>query len=250
MTLPNPQGDWALFLDFDGTLVELAERPESVISGNEVQDLLSGLQVHLGGAVAVVTGRAIEECDQFLGGIVRVIAGHHGQELRTPDGVVHHQDIPHDALADIRGELDAFVGQHRSLLLEVKGRALALHFRQAPELEHACDEITKRLAGRFPDELVVLNGKMVREIKASGHDKGDAVAQLMEMPPFKGRRPVYAGDDVTDEDAFAVVNRLDGVSIKVGEGDTGARHRVATVAELRAWLRQIQNPDANAVAAS
>ena len=236
MTLPKPCANWALFLDFDGTLVEIADQPEAVSPDTELSDLLRKLEHALGGALAVITGRPIEQLDRMLKTAVKVVAGHHGHELRTPDGVVHRHDISHDALATVHPELDTFVAAHEGLLLEDKGQALALHFRQAPALEEACDRLARRLAGESGGELVVLCGKMVREIKADGHDKGGAVAFLMGLPPFAGRLPVYAGDDVTDEDAFAVVNDLGGLTIKVGEGNTRAAFRAAAACDLRRWL--------------
>jgi trehalose 6-phosphate phosphatase len=241
MTLPKPQADWALFLDFDGTLVEIAERPEGIELGADLSGLLAALDDTLGGALAVVTGRALEQFDAFLNGAVKVVAGHHGHELRRPDGTVQQQDFPREALAEIRRELGVFVAAHPGLLLEVKGRSLALHFRQMPELENACDRISRRLAGKFGDQLFVLDGKMVREIRAAGQDKGDAVASLMSLPPFNGRFPVYAGDDTTDEDAFAVVNKMGGVTIKVGDGETCARHRVPSVDALKRWLGEFRH---------
>ncbi len=247
MTLPKPQADWALFLDFDGTLVEIAERPEGIELGADLSNLLAELEDTLGGALAVVTGRAIEQFDAFLNGAVKVVAGHHGHELRTPDGTIRQQDIPREALDRIRRELETFVTTHPGLLLEVKGRSLALHFRQMPELEDACDKISRRLAARFGKELFVLDGKMVREIRAAGHDKGDAVASLMTLAPFSGRSPVYAGDDTTDEDAFAVVNKMGGVTIKVGNGKTCARHRVPSVNALRHWLGEFKTLSATGV---
>lgn len=236
LTLPKPRSDWALFLDFDGTLVEIAERPGAIALASDLSGLLESLERNLGGALAVVTGRPIDQFDEFLNQAVKVVAGHHGHELRTPDGEVHHQDIPHEALEKIRRELDAFVEEHPGLFLEIKGRSVALHFRQAPELEEACDQMARRLVAGIGDELFVLKGKMVREIKSNGLDKGDAVAILMRMPPFAGRRPVYAGDDVTDEDAFAVVNDMGGVTVKVGDGETCAKYRVPTVEALKQWL--------------
>lgn len=234
--LPEPKTDWALFLDFDGTLVEIAERPDTIALASDLSGLLERVERTLGGALAVVTGRGIEQFDEFLNSSVKVVAGHHGHELRTPDGVIHRQDIPTDALGKIGAELEAFVARNPGLLLEIKGRALALHFRQAPELEDACDRITRRLVAGVGDELFVLSGKMVREIKAGGPNKGDAVAILMGLAPFAGRRPVYAGDDVTDEDAFAVVNQMNGITVKVGDGDTCATYRVPTVDALKRWL--------------
>ncbi|MBL6953121.1 MAG: trehalose-phosphatase [Alphaproteobacteria bacterium] len=233
---PQPEFDWALFLDFDGTLVEFADRPEAVAGDAELANLLRATERALDGSLAIVTGRPIQQIDRLLGRAIKVVAGQHGHELRTPDGFVHHRDIPHDALAAIRAKLNEFTEAHDGVLLEDKGRALALHYRQSPVHEEACDRLVRSLADESGGELVMLRGKMVREIKADGHDKGDAVAFLMAQTPFAGRRPVYAGDDITDEDAFAVVNGMGGLSIKVGDGDTLAAHRIATVADLRRWL--------------
>jgi trehalose 6-phosphate phosphatase len=233
---PDPESDWALFLDFDGTLVEFEDRPEAVTGDAELIRLLQATERAVQGSLALVTGRPIAQIDRLLGGAIKVVAGQHGHEVRAPDGEIHLRDIPHDALAAIRGKLNTFARAHEGVLLEDKGRALALHFRQAPVHEDACDRLVRSLACASGGALVMLRGKMVREIKADGHDKGDAVAFLMTTAPFAGRRPVYVGDDVTDEDAFAVVNEMAGLSIKVGAGETLAGHRIASVKSLRHWL--------------
>jgi trehalose 6-phosphate phosphatase len=128
---------------------------------------------------------------------------------------------------------------HPGMLLEIKGAALALHYRNAPERGAAAREATEKLVAQYADAYVLQPGKMVYEIKPKDVDKGRAVLAFLDEPPFAGRRPVFIGDDLTDEKGFAVVNERNGVSIKVGAGDTLAHVRVESVGELLNWLQRI-----------
>jgi len=227
----------ALFLDFDGTLVEMASRPHLVELAPEVLRDIESMHSG-GGAVAIITGREIAEIDRFFAPLVLPVAGVHGLVRRRADGGTQQLAAHEDAIGQMHDSLLPFARQHPSLLLERKQGSVALHYRLRPELEQVCrDAMEQAVAGL--EDLRILRGKMVIEAKAAAADKGVAVAAFLEEPPFSGKVPVFAGDDVTDEDAFAEVNRLNGISIKVGTGDTVARYRVADVLALHGLLREL-----------
>lgn len=240
MNLPEPQPDWALFLDFDGSVIELADRPEEVRVDLHLPNLLVALSDVLGGAMAVVSGRPLAQLDRLLSLCHLPAAGIHGLERRRADGTVQRTSVPEASLSRIRRELEVFARAHRGLVVEDKGVALALHYRRAPDAEQPCRRIVERLAHDLGPSFKVLEGKHVFEIKPAGADKGRAIAAFLREPPFVGRVPVFCGDDITDEDGFALVNRRGGLSIRVGDGaQTLARWRVASVGELVAWLETI-----------
>ena len=227
----------AVFLDFDGTLVDLVDRPEDVEVTAQARSLLVRLSARLGGAVAIVTGREIEQIDAFLSSITLPVAGVHGVVRRGADGRYHdsHQaSLPIERLAS---RLEPLLERAPELLLEPKGGSLALHYRARPDLEAVCLAAMERAIEDI-DDAVLLHGKFVIEVKPEGRDKGLAIRDFMEEPPFSGRRPLYAGDDVTDEDAFGVVEALGGLTIKVGEGESSARYRAASPETLIEWLNK------------
>jgi trehalose 6-phosphate phosphatase len=234
--LPDAGASWALFLDFDGTLAELAEDPEQVRVGAERVALLERLDTLLDGAVAVISGRSIETLDRLLHPARPQAAGLHGMQLRTGDNAAAGSDGT--VLAAARHALQEFATRHSGVLLEDKGGALALHYRSAPALREACRRAAEDAARGLEDHHV-LEGKMVYELKPMAANKGLAISAFLEQLPFRDRRPVFAGDDRTDEDGFALVNAYGGVSIKVGAGSTQARYRVADVAALLAWLERL-----------
>ena len=148
---------------------------------------------------------------------------------------MHAHSTPAEAKRGLRLRLDALVAQYPDLLLEDKGLSLALHYRQAPQLAAWLHRQLAAWVGAT-DGLQLQKGKKVLEIKPAGFDKGSAIAEFMAEPPFRGRRPVFIGDDVTDENGFAKVNFLDGLTVKVGAGKTAARHRLPSTKAVRAWL--------------
>lgn len=229
----------AFFFDFDGTLVELASTPDGVIVPPAVVDSLAQLRHLTRGAVAVVSGRGIDSIDAFLGMPDLPIAGLHGAERRDASGDTMRLGFNDERLLRMERVLAELVNAHPGTLLEIKGAALALHFRNAPLAEAAAREATQRLVGEHADAYVLQPGKMVYEIKPKNVDKGRAVAAFLDEPPFAGRVPVFAGDDLTDEKAFAVVNERGGLSIKVGAGDTSARARIDSVGAFAGWLADI-----------
>ncbi|HEV7368685.1 trehalose-phosphatase [Arenibaculum sp.] len=228
---------WALFLDFDGTLVDIAPRPDAVRVADGLPDLLAELGARLGGALALVSGRPIAELDRFLAPALLPAGGQHGLEWRDADGARHEAEIDRAALAEIRAELEAFVEDAPGTRLEAKSMSVALHYRQAPEFEAAALEVVERLATRYAEGFHVQGGKMVLEVKPRGADKGTVVERFLAAPPFAGRVPVYVGDDLTDEHGFVAVEGRGGIAIQVGAREpTVARWRTPTVGDLHLWL--------------
>ena len=239
VTLPEPGAGWALFLDFDGTLVDIAPTPDSIRVPDRLPALLARLRETLGGAVAIVTGRPIAEIDGFLGAAVPAVAGLHGLERRRPGGAILRPQVRVEALRDARARLAEFAAEHPGLLVEDKRYALALHYRLAPALEGRCRELAAAL-GRELAGWQVVEGKRVFEIRPRGAAKGAAIEAYMGEAPFRGRVPVFCGDDITDEDGFAAVNALGGASIRVGpRAATRAALQLDTVAELLDWLARL-----------
>jgi trehalose 6-phosphate phosphatase len=240
MTLPdlrNPD-HLALFLDFDGTLVAIASRPDEVRLDPKTRDALAQLNEVLTGALAIITGREIAAVDRFLEPLRLSIAGVHGLMRRNAQGKTYESAFDSRLPAAIERAVFPLLAKHPGLLVERKYGALALHYRAHPELEQASIEAMESAVGELA-ATEIKRGKMVVEVKAIGGNKGAAVADFLKEEPFVGRRPVFAGDDATDEDAFAVVNARGGVSIKVGPGATTARFRAAGTEEFLEWLRRL-----------
>jgi len=236
-------GSTAFFFDFDGTLVDIAPEPHLVRVDALVRQALTQLQQLADGAVAVVSGREIAQIDKYLAPLVLPAAGVHGVEIRGADGRIARDEADELALEDVRQGIEAFVALHEGLLAEIKRGSIALHYRQRPDLQAACMAFAAKAEaqGRFH----VLHGKMVIEFKASPLTKGTAIATLMSQPPFRGRRPFFVGDDVTDEHGFLAVNRLGGISMKVGSGETQAHFRCEGVAAFARWLAAIAGLNAD-----
>jgi len=228
-----PDSDAALFLDFDGTLVDLAPQPDAVSVHPDLPDLLSRLRAGLDGALAIVSGRPVEEIDRQLAPLVLCVAGVHGVERRGVDGTLRR--IALGELDEAAVLIDALCRRHPALRAEHKVGAVALHYRQAPELEEECLAVMTDALARC-SEMALLHGKMVLELKPARAAKGVAVSDFLEEPPFRSRRPWYFGDDVTDESAFEVVQSLGGVAVKVGEGRSLATHRLPDPDAARHWL--------------
>ncbi|ABS61929.1 HAD-superfamily hydrolase, subfamily IIB [Parvibaculum lavamentivorans DS-1] len=237
LPLPAPQPGWALFLDFDGTLTELAPSPDAVVVDPAMPQVLAGLLEGLGGAVAVVSGRSLAEVDRLLG-VVLPGAGVHGLELRTHRDAEIRPPAEAEGIAVIASVLTPLVEADPRLILETKPGAVALHYRRAPEREKECRAAMKAAVAGTTG-IHVIDGKMVLEAKPDHVNKGYAIENLMQVPPFAGRVPVFAGDDRTDEDGFGVVRALKGVTIKIGPGLSRAEYRVASVEAFIDWLKEV-----------
>jgi len=225
----------ALFLDFDGTLVELAEAPEAICVPGDLAPLLARLADRLAGRLAIVSGRALADLDRHMSCPGIAFSGSHGLELRLADGTA--VPVVRPASFDrARNEIMRFAVSDGGLLVEEKPASIALHFRQAPEREVEVAALMDGLADRFG--LVVQHGKMVAELRPAGADKGEALRTLMREPAFAGARPVFVGDDLTDEHAFEAAAALGGAGILVGPPrETAARYRLASVEGVADWLR-------------
>lgn len=231
---PPPSTDWAYFLDVDGTLLEIAENPNAIRVDQSLLLLLERLH-RASGAVALISGRAISDLDRRIANRLPR-AGQHGLERRDAAGRLWLHATPPEAKERIRSALTPWLESHPGLLLEDKGLTLALHYRQEPDLEDAMNELMAKLIAEAGDQLVMQKGKCVVEAKPANFDKGTAIEEFLAEAPFKGRKPVFIGDDLNDEHGFAVINRLGGISIKVGEGDSCAAWRLASVDAVRSWL--------------
>lgn len=227
----------SLFLDFDGTLVQLAERPEAIEVGPGLAPLLERVRDRLEGRLVLISGRTIADLDRHLGTARLAVSGSHGMERRLPDGLHEEMLSPADVSA-IEAAIDAERAAFPEILVESKRFGVALHYRQCPEAEADILALAERLAGRF--DLATKRGKMVVEMMPKGFDKGSAVEAIMTMDEFAGTVPVFIGDDITDEDGFRVVEAMGGVGILVGEReDTEASRRLPDVEAVHDWLAAV-----------
>jgi trehalose 6-phosphate phosphatase len=234
--VPVPPASWAYFFDIDGTLVSIASAPGAVHVDRRLRGVIEGLHRSTGGAVALITGRPIGDVDRLFPGIRLAVAGQHGIERRSAEGRISRHRFPSRRLDDVRVRLARAVTEHPRLLLEDKGLSLALHYRRAPRLGGFAHRLVRSLATRLGPAYCVQSGKRIVEIRPTGKDKGTAIQAFMRESPFRGRTPVFFGDDATDEYGFVAVNRLGGHSVKVGPGPTSAHWRQRNVAAVRAWL--------------
>ena len=223
----------ALYLDFDGTLADIALHPDEVVVSEPLPELLLALRERLAGAVAVITGRALAGVDALIEPARLAGAGLHGAELRLHDGAIMQTGDPRGAGSLVQALRGRFAGDGR-LVIEDKGAAVALHFRRAPERAEECIAAMRALAATPALEILV--GNQVVEARPRGANKGAALAALAERAPFAERAPVFVGDDVTDEDGFRVAQQLGGYGVKVGAGATAARYRIAEVLQVHDWL--------------
>jgi len=236
--LPPPPPDSlegaALFLDFDGTLVELAETPDAIRVPPALGALLDRLRARLDGRLAIVSGRAIADLERHLPCPGVAVAGSHGLELRLANGIGLPLSVP-AGLDDARAEIEHFATGREGLIVEAKPLGIALHFRLAPAREEEARAFMAGVARRRG--LALQEGAMVVELRPAGANKGDALKALMREPRFMGARPLFVGDDLTDEHAFAAAAELGGAGILVGPPrETAARYRLESVEKVADWL--------------
>jgi trehalose 6-phosphate phosphatase len=226
----------ALFLDIDGALLDIVERPEDATADAALRGLLRRVGAQMNGAVALVTGRTIADADRLFGGAIDAIAGLHGMERRLRPDVLLREATGAPNLRAVLAALDDL--RRRGALdarIENKGASVALHYRHVPRSKDDTEDIAHALAATYG--LKIMRGKMVVEILSGESTKGEAIDQFMRHSPFAGRVPIAIGDDATDEDAFLAAARLGGAGILVGRDRvTLAKHSFADVAAVRAWL--------------
>jgi trehalose 6-phosphate phosphatase len=230
----------ALYLDIDGTILDLAASPDVVEVPTWLVPLLQQLSLKLDGAVAFVSGRRIAAIDALFTPMKLPAVGVHGGEIRLAgDSVVVDQALAAE-LQSALPLINEAIAQIRGAWVENKGCAVALHYRSAPERGREVLKVAEMIVAGLGPAFAVLVGKCVVEIRPRHLTKGAGIRRLMEQAPFRGRSPIFAGDDVTDEDAFEVVNQLGGISVRVGEAAaSAATYRLADPDALRLWLREI-----------
>jgi len=238
-TLPEPRRDWAMFLDIDGTLLDLAPTPSDVVVPPALPGLLRALDLALGGAVAVITGRTLTDADALLAPLAPVAAGQHGAEIRWPDGTIE-RPVEASALAGFAPRIRDFAAKRPGLLVEDKGMTIAVHCRQAPQYQDELGRFLAHLAAERAETLEAIQGHRVFEIKPRALSKRTAVERFMAKSPFQGRIPVFIGDDRTDEDGFQAVRAQGGIAIRVGpEAPSLALLRIGGPTEVREFLSHV-----------
>lgn len=221
----------ALFLDFDGTLVEIAPRPDAVVVPPDLPALLSRLASRLGGAVAVVSGRPLAELEALLP-VPLPMAGDHGATLRpAPGAPVERLPLPAPP-EDWRDRAEALAAGFPGALVEGKAHGFVLHYRLAPEAGAIARAALEAMVGADGD-FVVMPARMAWEVKPRAVSKATAVAGLMARPPFAGRQPVFIGDDVTDEAGMAAARAAGGLGLRLQDA-------FGTPAALRTWLARLE----------
>lgn len=227
----------SLFLDLDGTLLDLANRPDEVVADPALKRLLDRLVIHLDGRVAIISGRSLEQIDRIFGETAQglAVSGSHGCEHRWR-GIWARPDRP-GSLDQAAAKMRAFAKGRSGLLVEEKSFGVALHYRLSPSSEAAVREFAQGLAQDFGLTLQI--GKMVSELRVGGGDKGRAVHRLMTQPSMRYFSPVFVGDDVTDEPGFASARALGGHGIIIGAPQsTAADYRLGSPSALRNWLAE------------
>ncbi|MFP7722572.1 trehalose-phosphatase [Lysobacter sp. A3-1-A15] len=233
--LPPPPAwsdHWALFLDVDGTLLDVADAPHQVHVDPAMLDALDTLHGRLGGALALVSGRSLEQIDHLFSPLRLPAAGLHGLEHRDDAPFAR----PPTPLRTLRGEARSVALRHPGAVVEDKGATIALHWRGNPQAEPALRSLVEAAMAWLPGYRLQ-EGDHVLEVRPQGDNKGAAVGRMLDQPPFAGRTPVFVGNDHTDEDGFDAVLAHGGIAVLVGDRQPSrAAHRLASPADVRAWL--------------
>jgi trehalose 6-phosphate phosphatase len=229
LQIPAIAPDWALFLDLDGTLLDIAPAPDAVVVPAGLVTTLASLTHQLDGALAIVTGRARETADRLLDPLRPAGGFGHGAELRDATGRIDSMpEIPRSWAKRLTSEVAAWPG----VILEVKPHGIALHHRAAPQFRDATRAALLALLHDHADDYALLPAHMAFEVRPQAATKGGAVQALMRAAPFAGRRPVFLGDDVTDEEGMEAARALGGLGLHVGRDFRGGP------TDVRAWLAQ------------
>ncbi len=239
--------EYAILLDIDGTLLDLAPTPREVWVPPGLAETLSRLHDRTSGALALVSGRSLNDIDLIFAPEQFPAVGGHGAEMRISsdsEAVATHAP-PMDK--ELKRRLAAIARLSPGILLEDKGYSLALHYRLAPHAEKAIYAAVSLIRADLPNAPIeVLPGKCVCEIKQSGFDKATGVRELMTHEPFRGRRPIFIGDDVTDELVFAIMPDLGGLAFSVGRRAQGVTDHFDEPRDVRAWLARLIDGEAGA----
>ena len=228
----NPARD-ALFLDIDGTLLDIAPTAREVNVPPQLAKDLGRLQNKLGGALAFISGRTIEEIDRLFAPLRLPCAGAHGAEWRlSPTGEIKSVSPLSESFC--KKVLHVFADM-KGVRVEDKVYTLAVHYRQSPEHAEKIEKTLSALVKKAQEELILIHGRKVFEVTQTSHDKGKALARLMATAPFKGRRPVFLGDDITDLSAIGVCLKHGGVAARVGQGET-RQNAFGSPNAVRAWI--------------
>jgi trehalose 6-phosphate phosphatase len=234
-----PENNIALFLDVDGTLLELAPTPDAVKVPASLRNTLHLASEGASGALALISGRSINTLDRLFSPYVFPAAGKHGLERRDATGKLILPEVNQHLLDPARETLRELQQVHNGLLLEDKGNALAFHYRGAPKYANTVRNTMQELIAPMTDKFHLRPGKFVYEITPRGFSKRTAIESFMHEPPFANRTAVFIGDDVTDEDGFEAVNDMGGYSVRVGPIEqSAARYQFGSVQAVIAWLRE------------
>ncbi len=228
---------WAVCLDLDGTLIDIAETPDAVIVPDALIALLDGLRTDFSGAIGILSGRPLNSIDALLHPLRLPAAGEHGAMLRLPDGAIAAAGAETRVPEEWRARIRQITSDWRGLLIEEKAHGLALHYRANPMLAGPVAELLEMITAE-DTAFQMLPARMARELRHVTINKGIALKRLMEVAPFRGRRPLFIGDDATDMDAIAAANRMGGIGLLVGDCFAGS------VANVRDWLASLLRRDA------
>jgi trehalose 6-phosphate phosphatase len=245
-TLVPDLREWAILLDVDGTIIELAPTPLDVRVPPSLLDTLRGLKARSSGATALVSGRTLTDIDLVFAPLQLAAIGGHGAEFRSAAGAPARRNHAEPLDPALKRELEAITAAAPGLLFEDKGYSLALHYRLAPDKGPFVQAAVAAVCGRASQSLEVLDGTFVVEVKHLGFSKGTAIRELMKHPPFAGRRPIFVGDDITDQSAFAVMPQYHGLAISVRRRVNGVDFHFETPEEVRGWLEQMVMADEGA----
>lgn len=236
----------AIMLDVDGTILDIAATPGSVEVPSGLKEAMALLVERSGGAFALVSGRLLSDLDRLFAPLAVALVAGHGAEMRLPgsEPVFRESTSLHD---DLKRRLADVAADAPGVILEDKGYSMALHYRLVPEFaEKVLDSVAEICAHEPTGSVELLPGKAVIEVKRRSFDKGIGVRELMTHPPFKGRRPVFVGDDVTDEAVFAILPEFDGIGISVGRRIPGLAGYFAQPEDVRRWIyRLVDNREAS-----
>ena len=242
---PIVLSETAFLLDIDGTLLNFAPTPREVLVPSTLRDTLQRLWERTGGAVALVSGRSLDDIALLFAPLELPAIGGHGAEFCPYPGGDSEVARLGPLDPNVKRSLAAVRDLGPGIILEDKTHSIAIHYRLAPDKEEAVHYAVRTICAGFPHGRVdILPGNKVIEVKQSGFDKGTAVRKLMRFPPFEGRRPIFLGDDTTDERVFPVLPEFDGIGFSVGRRVEGAAGCFDTPRDVRAWLDNISRETA------